>query len=704
MLNITLNITPITSITLIAAIANLFLGIVSYKKNKNNPINLSFALWGFLVFLHCLCMFFSEITTTGFIVIFWLKIAYSFLAFLPFAFINFIEEFVSSKKRKLLLFTLFVFGTIFSFLSLFTKLFIKGFLVRPWPYLNYPQAGNLYFFLPIIFIISVLIGSTKLLHEYHLSPGIRKNQIKYLLLAIIVGGGLASIEIICITFNINIPVISFIGVLLYSLIVAYAIVKHRLMDIEVVIKKSVIYSILIGLFTGIYIGSIFLFGEFIKNLTGDSYLILTILTIIIMAIGFQPLKNQLQDWIDRVFFRKKYNYQQTLKKLTTTVATIIDLKEVLQLTLNTLTATLQLKNSSALIYNKENKRFETKASINLSQESTNLTISSNYALIKALKEKKEPLLLEELQYIQSQEQKPELEPVILEMQKMETSFTLPLFAKNNLIGILNLGTKRSGDTFSNEDIDLLTTLSHNLAIAVENGRLHHEILQTQKKLFQADKLKSLGTIAAGIAHEIKNPLTSIKGLSQLVKTSHFENDEEFFNQFDDIVPRQLDRINYLVERLNQFSKPADMRRAITNINKLIEEALSLCENKCKKQEIEIIKELETLPTLSADPDQLHQVFTNLILNAIEAMPEGGKLKIKSRLFEKFKIIVEISDTGMGIAADKLGQIFDPFYTTKPSGTGLGLSIVHQIIEEHNGTIEALSTPQKATIFKITLKI
>jgi signal transduction histidine kinase len=282
--------------------------------------------------------------------------------------------------------------------------------------------------------------------------------------------------------------------------------------------------------------------------------------------------------------------------------------------------------------------------------------------------------------------------------------SIPLFAKENLVGILNLGQKRSGESFSTEDTDLLTIFSNNLAVAVENARLHTEILQTQKQLFQADKLKSLGTVAAGLAHEIKNPLTSIKGLSQLVKISHEENDESFFRQFDQIVPRQLDRINQLVERLNQFSKPPELKRSLTQINKLLEDTLGLFENKCKQQKIQIVKELETLPTLSADPDQLSQVFMNLIVNAIEAMPSGGTLKVKSYLFEKFNLAVEISDSGMGIPEEDLEHIFDPFFTTKPNGTGLGLSIVYQIIQEHQGSIEVKSKVGEGTSFKLTFKI
>jgi signal transduction histidine kinase len=169
------------------------------------------------------------------------------------------------------------------------------------------------------------------------------------------------------------------------------------------------------------------------------------------------------------------------------------------------------------------------------------------------------------------------------------------------------------------------------------------------------------------------------------------------------VPRQLDRINQLVERLNQFSKPPELKRSTTQINKLLDDILGLFESKCKKQKIEITKEMETLPTLSADPDQLSQVFVNLILNAIDAMPQGGTLKVKSSLFEKFKIAVEISDNGMGIPEEELSHIFDPFYTTKPEGTGLGLSIVNQIMQEHRGKIEVASKVGEGTAFKLVFK-
>lgn len=325
-------------------------------------------------------------------------------------------------------------------------------------------------------------------------------------------------------------------------------------------------------------------------------------------------------------------------------------------------------------------------------------------LIQYLKETKRAIVLEELsrEIETSGQPNDKLVAVKEELEKLEAALCIPLFFEDKLIGLFNLGNKLSQDMYTDEDIDLLTTLSNQLAIAIENARLHEEKLEAQKQLLQADKLSSLGQIAAGMAHEIRNPLASIKGMSQAIEKAIQDNDKETIKDYHEVVPKELERINTLVENLLQFGRPPKPQITSVNINSVIEKTLKLFEHQLTSKNIKIIKNLGQVQETNADPDQLTQVLTNLVLNAKDAMPSGGSLKITTSSPQKGKVVIEVADTGTGIEADKLKHIFDPFYSTKKGGSGLGLAISFRIIKEHNGSIEAESTLGSGTTFKITL--
>lgn len=295
----------------------------------------------------------------------------------------------------------------------------------------------------------------------------------------------------------------------------------------------------------------------------------------------------------------------------------------------------------------------------------------------------------------------ELGRVKKELEDIRCALCLPLFTQKGLIGILNIGQKLSDDIFTSEDINLLSTLAQQLAISMENALLQEERLKTQKQLLMADKLTSLGTMMAGMVHEIKNPIASIQGLTQVLPES--TDDTEFMKSFCDMVPKQMDRIKKIVENILHYSKTPKLKKAKTDINKVIEETIDLFVHSAKKKNIEFVPDLMPLPEIMADPEQLFQVFTNLTLNSIAAMPTGGSIWIRSRVKDN-KIQVEFRDSGLGIPESNLKNVFDPFFTLKREGTGLGMWVSYQIIKEHQGTIKVESQINKGTIFAISLPI
>ncbi|MFH0917791.1 MAG: ATP-binding protein [Candidatus Omnitrophota bacterium] len=231
-----------------------------------------------------------------------------------------------------------------------------------------------------------------------------------------------------------------------------------------------------------------------------------------------------------------------------------------------------------------------------------------------------------------------------------------------------------------------------------------DITQTKKleyQVFQAEKLAALGQLSAGMAHEINNPLFVISGRLQMLKRERLGSKlKEMINLIDS----QVNRIRKLVDRILKFARKSTLIPETVNINEIIELVLPLVQyNKLPSVKVEIEKTLEkNMPKISGDPDQLQEVFLNMVINAYQAMPEGGVIKITTSNFQNLYAQIQITDTGVGIPAANFKNIFMPFFSTKGQGTGLGLSICHNIIKNHNGSIELDSQINQGTTFTIKL--
>jgi two-component system NtrC family sensor kinase len=233
----------------------------------------------------------------------------------------------------------------------------------------------------------------------------------------------------------------------------------------------------------------------------------------------------------------------------------------------------------------------------------------------------------------------------------------------------------------------------------EIGRLNRQ------HLMRSEKLASIGRLAAGIAHEINNPLTSVLTFSSLLLRKAEDGQKEKL----DIIVTETTRCREIVRRLLNFSRQTEPRKENCNINLVVESALSLTKNQLKVREnsITVRKELGELPLLQLDPNQMLEVFINIIINAVDAMVKGGELAIRTGLTEDAKAVeIRISDTGYGIAEENLEKVFDPFFTTKEvgKGTGLGLAVTYGIIDGHNGSIDVESEVGKGTMFVIRLPL
>jgi signal transduction histidine kinase len=365
---------------------------------------------------------------------------------------------------------------------------------------------------------------------------LEKNRKKYLLIALLIA--YISVEDFIPVYGFNLYPFAYVPTIICMLIITYAIIRHQLMDINIVIRKTAVYSIVATIITIAYFILIYAMEGLFRGFMGYRSIPWTLSMIILFTLVFQPLKNMVQVFIDRHFF----------------------------------------KGSQAL--------------------------------------------------------------------------------------------------------------------------LQEELKKAQEELKRSERLKAVGTLAAGMAHEIKNPLTGIKTFTEYLPSKG--GNPDFRDKFYKIVSSEVNKINDIVQQLLDFSKPKPLQLKPCNINNLLDQTLSFLNNDFIKNNIKVNKNYNsTLPYLNIDPNQIQQVFLNLFLNSIDAMKQGGTLAIITKLTQNSTEII-IQDTGTGISNKDLEHVFDPFYSTKEKGTGLGMSIVYGIIKEHKGEISVESEVNKGTTFRIRL--
>ena len=231
-----------------------------------------------------------------------------------------------------------------------------------------------------------------------------------------------------------------------------------------------------------------------------------------------------------------------------------------------------------------------------------------------------------------------------------------------------------------------------------------ELREAENQLFQSEKLASLGKLAAGVAHEINSPLTGVLTYSSLLLQEKKKGDPE--KEDLEVIVNETNRCKKIVKGLLDFARQTEPDKAISDINEVIEKSIDLISHQASMQSIKIEKKIKPkIPRIMIDKGQIQQVFINILLNAIEAMPQGGTLTISSGI-EGQMITIGFADTGAGIPEENMRKIFDPFFTTKKQGrgTGLGLSVSYGIIERHRGRLDVKSRVEKGTTFIIKLPI
>ncbi|MCP9447319.1 MAG: ATP-binding protein [Nitrospira sp.] len=294
---------------------------------------------------------------------------------------------------------------------------------------------------------------------------------------------------------------------------------------------------------------------------------------------------------------------------------------------------------------------------------------------------------------------------------IDCSLAIPFVNRGRLLGFAILRSDSNISAFGQENTDLLRIIAQSGAISLDCLLSYNDLHSSQELTRRTDRLRSLETLAGGVAHEIRNPLTSIKTFIQL--TPERKDDAEFIQEFSQVVLGDVHRIERLIDEILGYARSIDPQLTEEDINTVVSSCLYLLDAKACSRGITIQKELAPeLPRAMLDQQQIKQAMLNLFVNALDAMGDrGGTLLVKTHAVDRgenrMAVQIDIEDTGHGIPAADLDHIFDPFYTTKHKsseheGTGLGLFIAHQIIREHQGTIHVRSTEGAGTVFRITL--
>lgn len=698
---------------IITGVLIFIIGLIVYFNNRKAKANIIFSLFclSMVVWLFGFCMMYLS-GDDALWALRWARLGFIGIGFIPILAFHFILVFTNKPNHKLLIPTLYVAGAI-SVLAGQTDLVYSGVGRYFWGF--YPVAGPLYFIFLLMFAILFSYGIVLLFLDYlRLKREMRSTkatQTLYVLIAF--AGGTAGLVDYIIKYRLSIYPFGYLAALFFIAVIAYAITKHHLMDVQVIIKKTAVYSLMTGLITGLFVSLIYVGQYLFRGLMGFSSLWAGIVGAFIIALIFQPLRDGVQALVDRIFFRARYDYQRILGKYSHTLSQpMADLNRFSRIAPYLLTKAMKLTGGSFMVLDRATHNFVVRAGEKDAHALEGKTIAENSPLLKELMYRKREISLEEvnsiIKFSDDESEKTKHIAIAEEMKGLNAVLIIPCisdslyFKKSIMLSTINLGKKLSEESFSREDINFLDTLANQATISIEYAFIFEELQKNQERVVRSEKLAAIGTTTAGVAHELKNPLTYLSAVAQVLPKKW--DDPKFRESVGQMLPSEVKRMQLIVEGLLDYSRSRELVLKPLDIRTVVDKALALLAYEIKKKKVYIKTDYDHKRKVNGDPNRLMQVFMNLLANAVQAMGDkGGDLTVVTNNTDG-EVRINIRDTGPGIPQEKLKKIFDPFFTTKDSGTGLGLPISKKIIDEHKGSIYVDSKKGEGTTFTICLPV
>jgi signal transduction histidine kinase len=624
----------------------------------------------------------------------------------------------------------------------------------------WPVPGPLFHFVLAYFSINVLYAHLLLWNAYKKSFGIKRLHVLYVFLGTAVGffGGSTNYFL---WYGIPIPPYLNILVCIFIITVAYAIGKYKLMDIRLIIRRTIVFAGLFGVImaavgivtalTQSYVGQFFGMGPTVRQL----------LSILIAIFLFDPTRKLLTNLTDKYLFQKKYDYHKLLKDASRGMSNIESLERLLGLVVHFITMKMRVKNAAVLMREGTSDQYQLVYQRGFDKKFLTLTLYKNDPLIHYLENHQEAVDIERIKeqvevasYRRDKSEKAyDYEAIRERMNQLQASCCVPSFLGRELRNVLMLGEKKSGEYYSNEDLNLLYTLAQESSIAIENARLYDEALRkshelehineqleyskellmkalqeaegankqlqdTQAQLIHEQKMATLGRLAASVGHEVNNPLTILSMNVSRVILKHRKNKDmkvtEILDVFDKM-EKNIERIKAVVNTLTGLLKKSEKGKfEPLSLKLILEETLPLVQfqtylDNLSGTEVDF-NVPGNVPLIRGDLERLQEVFLNLFINAYHAMAgkRHRKIGVQAEIDPKDPNMVAIHfrDNGSGMTEDVMKKVFNYGFTTKApgKGSGLGLYMCKYIIELHGGTITVTSKLGEGTTFTLTLPI
>lgn len=545
-----------------------------------------------------------------------------------------------------------------------------------------------------------------------------------------------------ILFPFNIMAVS---IVLFPIGIGYAIAQHDLFHVDRVIKRTLVYFAISAFVIGLYTASIAAVEVLFDNLTDVASRVVQAMLILLLLLITQPSRARIQDAVDRIYDRRRYNYRDAVRSASRAFATILDFEELVRTVLDLIDETLQPERASVYtVSNQESPQIRGRldhssgAVRRIELESLPLDEEHAVGLVDSLADEDVLILDDSLDGTESvdgdgsgAESDSVADSASRALRAAGAMLATPMHLKGRLVGMITVGRKRAGSSYNADDVELLRTISDQLAVALENAaaykridRLNRELEANYKELAQTnqdlteaqtqlllqERLAAIGELSGAVAHAIRNPLAGIKAAAQLAE---LELDESPARAIVGDVISETDRLNDRISALLDFARPFEPDRRAMSINSIAEQAVKSTEQKAASIGVELLLETaEDLPDVDIDPALFEEAAAELISNAIEISPAKGRVTVRTGVIadqadngsETRRVWLDVTDTGPGIRSDKQPRIFDIFFTTKPGGTGFGLATVKKIVERHGGTVCANNLEPIGARFRIELPV
>ena len=574
-------------------------------------------------------------------------------------------------------------------------------------YYAHPGSGVFYaFFVWWVWLVSYT--HYHVWQVYQTAVGQKRKQYQYFFVAFALAYGTGSMDYLPF-FGLDLYPYGNFGIILYPMIMTYAIVKYGTMDIQIALERSLAYLLLL-IGSAIPAYAVALMGQHLAfGTVSISYSLVLLTLLLLLVLTAYRVKSAAQATVARTLFRPRYVMYETLTKFADSVIGNLELQAITDGIVSTVAQTLEAKTASVYLLNSHKMGYMCVSTYGYANGHRGVPFKPGDALTESLSKHQRALVRDDLAGLTDLSISKHL---IAILDELEAEVCLPFLSKDCLIGFCTLGPRVR--SYSDADIEFLETLSRKqLATAVRYGMLYEELKGAQRDLQRTHRLRSLETMAAGFAHEIRNPLTSIKTFLQLAPQR--KDDDEFIGGFSQIACEDVERIERLIKEILDYARDKDPELTEQDLNEIIASVLYLIDVQADQANVRIQKNLpDAMPPVMVDRQQIKQVLLNLFMNAFDAMAlKGGTLLVQTRHISTSTsdhwMQIEVTDTGCGISSTDLDHIFDPFYTTKHEsaereGTGLGLTIVNQIIQDHRGFIEVKSKAGLGTTFFIHLPL